>query len=46
MSKRNYVIGTREPISGDRSPRRYRNRSDKYPLLVVKRNGMGKSKKR
>ena len=31
MSKRNYVIGAREPIGGDRSPRRYRNRS------VVKR---------
>ena len=43
MSKRNYVIGAREPIGGDRSPRRYRNRSDEYPLPVVKRNGVGKS---
>ena len=43
MSKRNYVIGVREPIGGDRSPRRYRNGNDEYPLPVVKRNGMGKS---
>ena len=43
MSKRNYVIGVREPISGDRSPRRYRNRSDECPLPVVKKNGVGKS---
>ena len=43
MSKRNYVIGAREPIRGDRSPRRYRNKSDEYPLPVVKRNGVGKS---
>ena len=43
MSKRNYVIGAREPIGGDRSPRRYRNGSDEYPLPVVKRNGMGRS---
>ena len=43
MSKRNYVIGVRELIGGDRSPRRYRNRSDEYPLPVVKRNGVGKS---
>ena len=43
MSKRNYVIGAREPIGGDRSPRRYRNKSDEYPLPVVKRNGVGKS---
>ena len=43
MSKRNYVIGVREPIGGDRSPRRYRNRSDEYPLPVVRRNSVGKS---
>ena len=43
MSKRNYVIGMREPIGGDRSPRRYRNRSEEYPLPVVKKNGVGKS---
>ena len=43
MSKRNYVIGVREPIGGDRSPRRYRSRSDEYPLPVVKKNGVGKS---
>ena len=43
MSKRNYVIGVREPIGGDRSPRRYRNRSNEYPLPVVRRNGVGKS---
>ena len=43
MSKRNYVVGAREPIGGDRSPRRYRNRSDEYPLPVVRRNGVGKS---
>ena len=43
MSKRNYVIGAREPIGGDRSPRRYRNRSDEYPLPVVRRNGVGRS---
>ena len=43
MSKRNYVIGAREPIGGDRSPRRYRNTSDEYPLPVVRRNGVGKS---
>ena len=43
MSKRNYVIGARDPIGGDRSPRRYRNTSDKYPLPVVRRNGVGKS---
>ena len=42
MSKRNYVIGAREPIGGGRSPRRYRNRSDEYPLPVVKKNGVGK----
>ena len=46
MSKRNYVIGVREPIGGDKSPRRYRNRSDEYPLLVVKRNGVGKSSRK
>ena len=23
MSKRNYIIGVREPIGGDRNPRRY-----------------------
>ena len=46
MSKRNYVIGAREPIGGDRSPRRYRNRSEEYPLPVVKRNGVGKSSKK
>ena len=45
MSKRNYVIGVREPIGGDRSLRRYRNRNDEYPLPVVKRNGVGKSRK-
>ena len=44
MSKRNYVIGVREPIGGDRSPRRHENRSGEYPLPVVKRNGVGKSK--
>ena len=43
MSKRNYVIGAREPIGGDRSPRRYRNTSDEYPLPVVRRNGVEKS---
>ena len=43
MSKRNYVIGAREPIGGGRSPRRYRNRNDEYPLPVVRRNGVGKS---
>ena len=43
MSNRNYVIGVREPISGDRSPRKYRDRSDEYPLPVVKKNGVGKS---
>ena len=43
MSKRNYVIGAREPIRGGRSPRQCRNRSDEYPLPVVKRNGVGKS---
>ena len=43
MSKRNYVIGVREPIGGDRSPRRYRNRSNEYPLPVVKRNSVEKS---
>ena len=43
MSKRNYVIGVREPIGGDRSPRRYRNASNEYPLPVVRRNGVGKS---
>ena len=43
MSKRNYVIGAREPIGGDRSPRRYRNMSEEYPLPAVRRNGVGKS---
>ena len=43
MSKRNYVISAREPIGGDRSPRRYRNSRNEYPLPVVKRNGVGKS---
>ena len=43
MNKRNYVIGARELIGGDRSPKRYRNRSDEYPLPVVKGNGVGKS---
>ena len=43
MSNRNYVIGVREPIGGDRSPREYRDRSDEYPLPVVKKNGVGKS---
>ena len=43
MSKRNYVIGVREPIGGDRSLRRYRNTSDEYPLPVVRRDGVGKS---
>ena len=43
MSKRNYVIGAREPIGGEGSPRRYRNRSDEYPLPVVRRNGVGRS---
>ena len=42
MSKRNYVIGARELIGGDRSPRRYRNGSEEYPLPVVKKNGVGK----
>ena len=46
MSKRNYVIGARELIGGDRSPRRKEDKSDEYPLLVVKGNGVGKSKKR
>ena len=46
MSKRDYVIGMREPISGDRSPRRCEDKSDKYPLPVVEKNGMGKSGKR
>ena len=46
MSKRNYVIGAREPIGGDESPRRFRDKSDEYPLLVVKKNGVGKSAKR
>ena len=46
MSKRNYVIGVREPIGGDRSLRRYRNKSEEYPLPVVKRNGVGKSSKK
>ena len=43
MSKRNYVIGAREPIGGDRSPKRYRNTNDEYPLPAVRRNGVGKS---
>ena len=43
MSKRNYVIGAREPIGGDRSPRRHKNRRDEYPLPVVRMNGVGKS---
>ena len=42
MSKRNYIIGAREPIGGDRSPRCHRNKSDEYPLPVVKRNGVGR----
>ena len=46
MSKSNYVIGAREPIGGDRSPRKYGNRSDEYPLPVVKKNGVGKSGER
>ena len=46
MSKRNYVIGAREPIGGDESPRRFRDKSDEYPLPVVKKNGVGKSAKR
>ena len=46
MGKRNYVIGVREPIGGDRSPRRYRNRSDEYPLPVVRRNGVGRSSRK
>ena len=46
MRKRYYIIGAREPIGGDRSLRRYKNKSDEYPLLVVERNGVGKSKQR
>ena len=46
MSKRNYVIGTREPIGGDESPRRFGDKGNEYPLLVVKKNGVGKSGKR
>ena len=46
MSKRNYVISVREPISGDKSPRRCEDKSDKYPLPVVEKNGVGKSEKR
>ena len=46
MSKRNYVIGAREPIGGDESPRRFRDKSDEYPLPVVKKNGVRKSAKR
>ena len=46
MSKRNYVIGAREPIGGDESPRRFRDKSDEYPLPVVKKDGVGKSAKR
>ena len=32
MGKRNYVIGAREPIRGDRSPRQCGKRSDEYPF--------------
>ena len=46
MSKRNYVIGAREPIGGDRSPRECENKSEECPLPVVKENGVGKSEKR
>ena len=46
MSKRNYVIGVREPIGGDRSPRECENKSEECPLPVVKGNGVGKSEKR
>ena len=45
MSKRNYVIGVREPIGGDKSPRWCEDKSDKYPLPVVEKNGVGKSEK-
>ena len=46
MSKGNYVIGVREPIGGDKSLRRCEDKSDKYPLSVVEKNGVGKSGKR
>ena len=46
MSKRNYVIGMREPIGGDKSPRRCEDKSDKYPLPVVKKNGVGEFRER
>ena len=46
MSKKNYIIGAREPIGGDESSRRFRSKSEEYPLPVVKKNGMGKSAKR
>ena len=46
MSKGNYVIGAREPIGGDGSPRGWENKSNEHPLPVVKGNGVGKSRKR
>ena len=46
MSKGNYVIGVREPIGGGKSPKRCEDKSDKYPLPVVEKNGVGKSEKR
>ena len=36
MSKGNYVIGTREPIGGDRRPRR------QWDLTRIKENGKGR----
>ena len=45
MSKRNYVIGAREPIGGDESPKQRKNKGEECPLPVVERNGVGKSEK-
>ena len=43
VSQRNYVIGAREPIGGDKSPRRFRDKGEEYPFPVVKKNGVGRS---
>ena len=41
MSNKDYVLGTREPSSGDNVQQRTRDRE--YPLPVVKMGGVGKS---